>query len=36
MKKGKGLALRDEITATIPPNLKPFEKDLIRMHHIKP
>jgi valyl-tRNA synthetase len=36
MKKGKGLALRDEIEARIPPDLKPFEKDLIRMHHIKP
>jgi valyl-tRNA synthetase len=34
-KRGKGLALRDQIEAVIPPNLKPFEKDLVRMHHIK-
>ena len=35
-KRGKGLALRDQIETTIPENLKLFEKDLARMHHIKP
>jgi valyl-tRNA synthetase len=35
-KKDKGLALKDEIAAKIPANLKPFEKDLVRMHHLKP
>lgn len=35
-KRGKGLTLRDEIAAKVPTNLKPFEKDLVRMHHIKP
>jgi valyl-tRNA synthetase len=33
-KKDKGLALKDSITTKIPPNLKQFEKDLVRMHHI--
>jgi valyl-tRNA synthetase len=33
-KRDKGLALKDSITAKIPPNLKQFEKDLVRMHHI--
>ena len=34
-KRDKGLALKDSINARIPPNLKHFEKDLVRMHHIK-
>ncbi len=34
-KRGKGLTLRDQIEARIPTNLKPFEADLVRMHHIK-
>jgi valyl-tRNA synthetase len=34
-KKDKGLALKDPIEARIPTNLKPFQKDLIRMHHIQ-
>ena len=33
-KKEKGLALKDSISAKIPPKLKQFEKDLVRMHHI--
>ena len=33
-KREKGLALKDPITARIPANLKLFEKDLVRMHHI--
>ncbi len=33
-KRDKGLALKDSITAKIPANLKQFEKDLVRMHHI--
>ena len=33
-KRDKGLALKDSITTKIPPNLKHFEKDLVRMHHI--
>jgi valyl-tRNA synthetase len=33
-KRDKGLALKDPIAARIPTNLKHFEKDLIRMHHI--
>jgi valyl-tRNA synthetase len=33
-KKDKGLALKDPIEVKIPPKLKPFEKDLVRMHHI--
>jgi valyl-tRNA synthetase len=33
-KKDKGLALKDPIELKIPPKLKPFEKDLVRMHHI--
>jgi valyl-tRNA synthetase len=34
-KRDKGLALKDSISARIPANLKHFEKDLVRMHHIK-
>ena len=34
-KKERGLALKDPIEAKIPPRLKPFEKDLARMHHIR-
>jgi valyl-tRNA synthetase len=34
-KRDKGLALKDEVVVRIPANLKPFEKDLTRMHHIK-
>jgi len=34
-KRGKGLTLRDQIETRIPTNLKPFEADLVRMHHIK-
>ena len=34
-KRDKGLALKDSISARIPPNLKHFEKDLVRMHHLK-
>jgi len=33
-KKDKGLALKDSIELKIPAKLKPFEKDLVRMHHI--
>ena len=33
-KREKGLALKDPIEAKIPAKLKPFEKDLVRMHHI--
>ena len=33
-KRDRGLALKDPITARIPANLKHFEKDLVRMHHI--
>ena len=33
-KRDKGLALKDSINTRIPPNLKQFEKDLVRMHHI--
>ena len=33
-KRDKGLALKDPIAAKIPANLKQFEKDLVRMHHI--
>jgi len=33
-KRDKGLALKDSITTKIPPQLKQFEKDLVRMHHI--
>ena len=33
-KRDKGLALKDSISTRIPPNLKHFEKDLVRMHHI--
>ncbi|HXW37446.1 MAG TPA: class I tRNA ligase family protein, partial [Nitrososphaerales archaeon] len=34
-KRDKGLALKDQISTKIPSHLKPFEKDLVRMHHIK-
>jgi len=34
IKREKGLALKDSISTKIPPNLKQFEKDLVRMHHI--
>jgi valyl-tRNA synthetase len=34
-KRDKGLALKDSINTRIPANLKQFEKDLVRMHHIK-
>ncbi len=33
-KRDKGLTLKDSIVTKIPPNLKQFEKDLVRMHHI--
>ena len=33
-KRDKGLALKDPIAAKIPANLRHFEKDLVRMHHI--
>ena len=33
-KRDKGLALKDSIATRIPSNLKQFEKDLVRMHHI--
>jgi len=33
-KRDKGLALKDSINTRIPANLKQFEKDLVRMHHI--
>ena len=33
-KRDKGLALKDSISARVPANLKQFEKDLVRMHHI--
>ncbi len=33
-KKDRGMALKDPITTKIPTNLKQFEKDLVRMHHI--
>ena len=33
-KKDRGMALKDSITTKIPANLKQFEKDLVRMHHI--
>jgi valyl-tRNA synthetase len=34
LKKDRGMALKDSITTKIPANLKQFEKDLVRMHHI--
>ncbi|MDV3293355.1 MAG: valine--tRNA ligase [Nitrososphaerales archaeon] len=34
-KKDKGLAMKDSIELRIPSKLKPFEKDLVRMHHIR-
>jgi valyl-tRNA synthetase len=33
-KRDKGLALKDSINTRIPSNLKQFEKDLVRMHHL--
>ena len=33
-KRDKGLALKDPIVTRVPANLKHFEKDLVRMHHI--
>ncbi len=33
-KRDKGLALKDSINTRIPVNLKHFEKDLVRMHHL--
>jgi len=35
VKKNKGLALKDPVEAKIPNLLKPYEKDLVRMHHIQ-
>jgi len=35
VKKDKGLALKDPVDAKIPNLLKPYEKDLVRMHHIQ-
>jgi len=35
VKKDKGLALKDPVDAKIPDLLKPYEKDLVRMHHIQ-
>lgn len=34
VKREKGLALRDSIEVAIPRSLKPYENDIIRMHHI--
>jgi valyl-tRNA synthetase len=34
-KKSQGLSLKDPITIVIPDQLKPFESDLRRMHHIE-
>ncbi len=34
-KKDNGLSLKTEIRAKIPKELKPFEKDLMKMHNIK-
>ena len=34
IKRDKGLALKDPVAAKIPSSLKPYEKDLVRMHHI--
>ena len=33
-KKDKGLSLKSEMKAKIPNNLKPFEKDLKKMHNL--
>ena len=33
-KRDKGFALKDPISTKVPANLKQFEKDLVRMHHI--
>jgi valyl-tRNA synthetase len=33
-KRDRGLTLRDSISTKVPANLKQFEKDLVRMHHI--
>ena len=35
VKKDKGLTLKDPVDAKIPDLLKPYEKDLVRMHHIQ-
>ncbi len=35
VKKAKGLTLKDPVEAKIPNLLKPYEKDLVRMHHIQ-
>jgi valyl-tRNA synthetase len=35
-KKDRGLSLKAEIEARIPKNLKPFERDLKKMHNLKP
>ena len=34
-KKGKGLSLKDEIELEVPANLKMYESDLKKMHHLK-
>ncbi len=34
LKREKGLALKDPVATKIPPMLKQFEKDLVRMHHL--
>jgi valyl-tRNA synthetase len=34
-KKNKGISLKDQISIEVPKELKPFEKDLILMHHIQ-
>ncbi len=33
-KREKGLAMKDTIQVRIPPKLKPFRADMVRMHHI--
>jgi valyl-tRNA synthetase len=35
-KKERGLAMKDSVEIQIPPELKPFEPDMVRMHHIIP
>lgn len=35
MKKERGLSLKDPIEVEIPPQLKPFRKDLVAMHNIQ-
>jgi len=34
-KKNKGISLKDQISISVPNELKPFEKDLILMHHLQ-